>query len=261
MIIFFMAEEVFALEDRSGTEKKKARYSVQIVSDGDLGRDKLFSAGLGVLVAFVAAVALLVIAALSYCFILAGDLKQSGQNIQELEARIETLVKQNEELLMEEESLVRENDELQETVEILSHTINGKVQQEQEREAKIAKTYIPTGFPLKGTASYNENDTELDGNAIAMFSASPGTSVVATANGTVSSIASEAGVGYIVTVDHGNGYLSVYRNGARPKVKEGDTVTNTTELFDIETGKEVLGYQIIENEEYINPLSLMETYG
>ena len=64
-----------------------------------------------------------------------------------------------------------------------------------------------------------------------------------------------------MTVDHGNGYFSVYRNGASPKVKEGDTVTNATELFKIETGNEVLGYQIIENEEYIDPLSLMETYG
>lgn len=245
------------MENRSGTEKKKARYRVQIVSNDDIG----FSASLEVSVAFVVAVVLLVIVALSYCFILARDLKRSGQNVQELEARIETLTKQNEELLIEEESLVRENDELQETVEILSHTINGKVQQEQEREAKITKTYIPTGFPLKGTASYNKNDTELDGNAIAMFSASPGTSVVATANGTVSTITNEAGVGYIVMIDHGNGYFSVYRNGAKPKVKEGDIVTNTTELFDIEIGNEVLGYQIIENEEYIDPLSLMETYG
>ena len=44
-------------------------------------------------------------------------------------------------------------------------------------------------------------------------------------------------------------------------MKEGDAVTNTTALFDMETGHETLGYQIIENERFIDPLSLMETYG
>lgn len=242
-------------------DQKKIHYSVQIVSDRDMGADRHFSASLGVFAAFVAAVAVLVIAVLSYCFILAGELNRSSSNVEELRTRTEELAKQNEVLLAEKEEMIRENEELQEKVEILSDTVNDKVQQEQEREAEIARTYIPTGFPLKGTASYRENETELEGNPIAVFYASQGTSVVATANGTVSSIAGDVETGYIVMIDHGNGYFSVYRNGAHPKVEKGDVVTKTTELFDIETGKEELGYQIIEHEKYIDPLSLMETYG
>ena len=62
-------------------------------------------------------------------------------------------------------------------------------------------------------------------------------------------------------VDHGNGYFSVYRNGSKPKVEVGETVTVETELFDIQNGNETLGYQIINNNAYIDPLSLMEIYG
>lgn len=242
-------------------DKKKVYYSVQIVSDRDAGTDRHFSMSLGVFAVFMAAVGFLIIAALSYCFILAGELDRSGNSVEELRMRTEELARQNEVLLTEKEEVMKENEELQEKVAILSDTVNGKVQQERAREAEIARTYIPTGFPLKGTASYRENETELEGNPIAVFYASQGTSVVATANGTVSSIAGDAEVGYIVMIDHGNGYFSVYRNGARPKVEKGDSVTKTTALFDIEAGKEELGYQIIEHEKYIDPLSLMETYG
>lgn len=247
----------------SGESRKeeKVQYSVQLVLDGDVGTEKHFSVRLGVLVAFFVAVALLLIATLAYCFILAGELSRSNHREQELRTRTEALEEQYETLLSENDEIVRENAELQEKVGILSDTINDKIKQEQKREAEIAQTYIPTGFPLKGSASYNKNETELDGNPIAMFHASRGTSVVATANGTVSSIAGDVGVGYIVMIDHGNGYFSVYRNGAVPKVKKGDVVTINTELFDIEEGKEMLGYQIIENERYIDPLNLMETYG
>lgn len=255
-------EEVSALQDIGETgDQGKIHYSVQVVSEGEQGTCRHFSASLRMAVAILAAVAMLVIAVLSYCLILAGELKHSRNTLEEFRTRNEELAKQNGELLAEQEKAARENEELQEKVEILSDTINGKVQQEKEREAEIARTYIPNGFPLKGKATYSEIETELEGNPIAVFYALRGNSVVATAYGTVSSVAGDMRAGYVVKIDHGNGYVTVYRNGARPKVDEGDTVSNTTELFDIEVGNGKLGYQIIENGQYIDPLSFMETSG
>ena len=101
----------------------------------------------------------------------------------------------------------------------------------------------------------------LEGQPYAEFVAAQGTVVIATAEGIVSSIAGDDASGYIVMVDHGNGYFSVYRNGSKPKVEVGETVTVETELFDIQNGNETLGYQIINNNAYIDPLSLMEIYG
>ncbi len=168
---------------------------------------------------------------------------------------------QSEKIIEENNELVSENKKLQEKVEILSDTVNDKRQQEQEREAQQARGYVPSGFPLRGTASYNANETELDGQPIAYFHVGQGTGVIATAKGTVMSIAGSDGSGYIIMVDHGNGYYSVYRNGSAPKVDEGDEVTRATELFVIEAGHEQFGYQIIEENKYINPLEFMETYG
>ena len=206
----------------------------------------ILGAGIGIIV--------IVLAILIYCHYLSDHLVEANQSVNDLREQVETLTAEND-------SLKLENEELNEKVSILSDTVNSKVKEEEAREAEIAQAYIPTGFPLKGTASYKEDEKTLDGQPIAIFEAAPGTAVLATAQGTVSSIAGNAQSGYIIMIDHGNGYYSVYRNGAKPKVEEGDELTTSTELYVIDAGHEQLGYQIIENDAYIDPLSLMEIYG
>ncbi len=174
---------------------------------------------------------------------------------------VESLKSQLSDLKETTNNLVRENDELQDKVEILSDTVNDKVHQEEQREAEIAKSYVPTGFPLKGAASYSDTVTELDGNPIAYFQAPQGTSVLAAANGTVSSVSAGDTGEYVVTIDHGNGYCSIYRSAANPKVSEGAEVTGQTELFVTGAGSEQLGYQITKDGEYIEPMELMNIDG
>jgi murein DD-endopeptidase MepM/ murein hydrolase activator NlpD len=198
----------------------------------------------------IVALCLVVVLLFIYCIILSGRISKANNEAEELSAKVDELTQENL-------SLQNENEVLQEKVSILSETLNEKVQQEEE----TAQTYVPKGFPLKGTASYNEDETQLDGNPIAVFHASKGTSVIAAGNGTVTSIEkTDEGI-YVISIDHGNGYISVYRNGSKPKVSEGDEVTKSTELYDIEEGNEELGYQIIQDGEYIDPLELMEIYG
>lgn len=199
-------------------------------------------------------IGLLFLAAIIYCYYLTNHVLDISEKNKELSVELEEVTAQRD-------LLANENEELKEKVLILSDTVNSKVKEEEEREAELAKAFIPTGFPLRGTATYNEEHTTLEEQPIAEFEAAQGTNVIATAQGTVSSIAGDDSAGYIVMVDHGNGYFSVYRNGSEPKVEVGETVTTETELYEIENGKETLGYQIIENNVYIDPLSLMEIYG
>lgn len=206
------------------------------------------------LIAVGAGIGILFLTAMIYCYYLTAHVLEASNTI-------ETLSLELEEVTEEKDLLANENEELKEKVSILSDTVNSKVKQEEEREAEMAKVYIPTGFPLQGTATYNEEKTTLDGQPIAEFEAGQGTSVIATAQGSVSSIAGDASAGYIVMVDHGNGYFSVYRNGSKPKVEVGEEVNTSTKIFVIESGSETLGYQIIQENEYIDPLSLMEIYG
>ena len=199
-------------------------------------------------------IGLLFLAAIIYCYYLTNHILDISEKNKQLSMELETITE-------ERDLLVNENEELKEKVLILNDTVNNKVKEEEEREAELARAYIPTGFPLKGTATYNEEKTTLEEQPIAEFEAAEGTYVIATAEGTVSSVAGNESAGYIIMVDHGNGYYSVYRNGSEPKVEMGAVVTTETELFEIEDGNKTLGYQVIENNVYIDPLSIMEIYG
>lgn len=234
--------------------KQKVKYNILLVPESDEEDAKKISLDGRVASGVCAAAISLLLVLLIYSFYLANNLVTSNASISELRKQVDTLSEENKDLSAQ-------NSELQSKVSILSDTVNDKVQQEEEREAEIARSYIPTGFPLKGTASYNERNTVIYGEPAALFQAGNGTSVIATANGKVSSIAGDANVGYIIMIDHGNGYYSIYRNGSKPLVSEGDEVTTSTELYIISAGNEELGYQIIENDSYIDPMSLIEIHG
>lgn len=199
---------------------------------------------------FIAAGVVFIIAELIFTAVLSARLDKANENILALTAQLDEVREENRQFELE-------NGELKEKVAILSETINNKVDQAQRE----AKSRVPSGFPLKGTASYNENETEIDGQPIAYFEVAAGVAVIPTANGTVSSITGSKTEGYVITVDHGNDYYSVYRNGSEPKVGVGDDVTKATELFVIDAEHKKLGYQIIEGKNYIDPLELMEIYG
>ena len=242
------------MEQDKKKKKKKIKYNILLVPDAANEDVKTSSLSMRVVKTICIGVLLLVVVALVYCYYLTSHVLVANTSINSL---------RNEEVVLTEEKkkLTAQNQELQEKISILSDTITEKVQQEEARAAEAAKEFIPTGFPMKGSATYDESCQELDGQPIAMFSAMEGTSVIATATGKVSAIAGDDENGYIVMVDHENGYYSVYRNGSKPKVEEGQQITTETVIFIIQSGKEELGYQIIENDVYIDPLNLMEIYG
>lgn len=230
-------------------ENQQINYTM-LFPERDSAAAKKVSIRIEMFAVVFAAALCFIIAELIHSSVLSGELERANKSVFELNTQLQEIKAQNRQIVLE-------NEELQEKVEILSDTVNDGEQQAKE----LAQSRVPSGFPLKGTASLDGDAVELDGQPIANFAVSPGTGVIATANGIVSSIAGNPGSGYIVMVDHQNGYYSVYRNGSTPKVEEGDEVTKATELFVIEAGHVNFGYQIIMENQYINPLELMETYG
>jgi murein DD-endopeptidase MepM/ murein hydrolase activator NlpD len=234
-------------------KRDKINYNILFVPDKVSTGIKNFSIKLDNLLIVFLVIILIVVGSLIYGKVSASHYKSAKRNIADLTAQIETLTE-------EKASLESENEELQEKLAILGSTVTEKIQQQEQMEAEKAQAYIPNGFPLKGTATYNEEETELNGNPIALFHAADGTSVISTASGTVEAIDVVSNE-YVVTIDHGNGYKSIYRNGTKPKVSVGDEVTSDTEIYRITTGNEELGYQIIKDDQYIDPLDLIEIYG
>lgn len=161
---------------------------------------------------------------------------------------------------LEEENLALESevDGLNDQIQILSETVNQKVQKESELTAMIEAQSLPTEFPLNGSASMQEN---AEGDPMCVFTASVGTMVVATAGGTVTAVNDDADYGHNVWIDHGNGYVTIYRNKGDVTVKQGDVVVQGTTLFMVGEDNATLGYQMMKDGAYINPMDMLAISG
>ncbi|MDE6016594.1 MAG: M23 family metallopeptidase [Acetatifactor sp.] len=173
-------------------------------------------------------------------------------------AQIQHLEEEKAELEADKLSLETEIAELNETVQILSETVSQKSKSESELRGQLEKESLPTGFPLNGSASMEEL---TDDKPICIFTASTGIMVVSTARGTVTAVSDDGEYGHSIQVDHGNGYVTIYKNGGEPQVKLGDLVMGGTALFVIGEGHEKVGYQMMKDGAYISPMEMLDISG
>lgn len=152
------------------------------------------------------------------------------------------------------------NDEiagLNENVRILSETVSQQVETENSLSSQLEKRSLPTRLPLSDRATMDEVTDDL----VCVFTAASGSMVVATADGTVSVVNDDAEYGHNIWIDHGNGYTTIYRNQGDVKVKQGETVTQGTTLFLINDESSRLGYQMMQDGTYVNPMDLLDISG
>ena len=173
----------------------------------------------------------------------------------EIEALEAALVQKEEDTTAEKNALQAEIDELNNKMEIMSETINQKVAAEAEMVARIEALTMPTLLPLSGSASIEEQAGDAP---MCVFTASEGALVVSAAEGTVFTLVEDADYGFNLTIDHGNGYQTVYRNKGEALVKVGDTVKQNQTLFIIGEENTALGYQMLKDGVYVNPTDIME---
>lgn len=173
---------------------------------------------------------------------------QAGTN----QAQIAILEKQKEEL---EKKIA----DLDSTIQVLSETVAQKTMDVQNLAQELERLYLPTEFPLTGAATL-ENSTE-SAEPMCIFAAGKDEMVIATANGTVLAVNDDGMFGHNVWIDHGNGYMTIYRNSGDVKVKQGESVTKGTTLFVIKDAQSKLGYQIMQDGEYRNPMEILSISG
>lgn len=155
----------------------------------------------------------------------------------------------------EKNSLNSEIDNLSQQIKLLSQTVNEKAQSEAELTAQIESQKVPTMFPLTGSASMNEGSEGEE--PMVLFQAAVGSTVVATASGTVSGVTDDPEYGHCITVDHGNGYVTIYRNTGDTNLKIGDRVVQGTTLFLITKDNTKVCYQIKLDDVFLDPLSMI----
>jgi len=162
------------------------------------------------------------------------------------------------ELEAENKRLEEEIYDLNDKIQYLSDTVNQKVQTESELVAVLESQSTPTEFPLTGSASMEEVDSDAP---MLLFTASEGTTIVATASGVVTEVTEDEEYGYCIKIDHQNGYVTIYRNKGDSMVKQGDNVVQGTTLFVIGGNNDKLGYQVMLDDAYINPMDVLEING
>ncbi len=126
---------------------------------------------------------------------------------------------------------------------------------------------MPKGSPMSGAAQIKE----ADGNAgmqankeqkEVIFIAAKGTNAVAAGAGKVTGILPGAdGEPASISIDHGNGYISNYRNVGTPKVEAGSAVEQGTVLFSIEENNTEIGYSISKAGVFLEPMEIIEIKG
>ena len=252
--------------------KRKITYTIILTSDSPAAHHRRMHIKTGALavVAFVAFVAVI-------CYAVYTTITMGGY--------IERNAKQLEQLVQmkaENETLTAEKESLAGKISSLEETLSRKEEQEHELVAAHEETYIPKGFPMSGAAQIKEEDTAADTgeegeeadeeeNTLKVepkeewkeliFVAAEGTKVVATAPGTVKEVREAEGEVSYVIIDHGNGYVTTYRNLGSPIVEEGSQVVKGVALFLVGEDNTETGYSIRKDEDYVDPLELIEIKG
>ena len=231
--------------------KRKTNYMLMLFMDSKEGRIRQMGFGplLVESVVFIGLTVVVVLAVICY---------RSDKKIEVLSAETERQKQNIEELTEEKADLVSLREELMNKVTILSDTINQKVEEEEALEQERAQAHMPVGFPLSSSASLEEAEGE---NPMVKLTGSEGSSVIASADGLVISITTDSGYLHCIKIDHGNGYNSIYRNDGDVMVKEGDEIVRGAILYVVGEDNTELGYQIMYEEKYIDPMGLINIDG
>jgi len=242
--------------------KRQSSHVVLVTSEAVDAKLKQFRIRPWIVQAITVIFCVLCGAAIGYVYYETDDkLQQEARvdsEVEQLEIQNQELEAKNQELAAQNAALETQLAELNEKIQILSDTVNQKVQSESELLAQLESQYTPTEFPLTGKATMEEI---TEGDPMCVFTAEDGAMAIATGNGTVIAVNDDAEYGHNVWVDHGNGYITIYRNQGDAKVKQGETVTQGATLFLIGEDNDKLGYQMMRNNEYINPLEMLTING
>lgn len=188
-------------------------------------------------------------------------LKENG----ELKNDIDLLNAQKEELT---QVMQKDKTEMQEQITLLSN----QVAEQLAREEAEAERHYPNGLPMTGKVTINSQPTvdpdvnpeelpDKELRKIVIFGAQDDAKVIAAGSGTVLSIKPDSEFGHVIRIDHGNGYITVYRYSDSPKVKEGDDVTKGQLLFEVNSSNSRVGYQVQYDKDFIDPMDVMEISG
>ncbi len=245
-------------ETANKKKKRKVNYMLMLFADSKEGRIRQLGIGPTAVETAALLVAAVVLILALICFVGRMQNRSLQEEIEAQSESIQKLTAQNEALTEENADLVALREELNDKVTILSDTINMKVEEEEALEQEKAQAHMPVGFPMSASASLEETEGE---EPMVKLTGSEGSSIIASADGTVVSVSSDTTYLHCIRIDHGNGYNTIYRNDGDVMIKEGDEVVRGAILYVIGEDNTELGYQITYDDKYIDPMELINIDG
>lgn len=236
------------MEQQSGRKSKFALILVTEKEDGAIRQRTISSAVVEMVIAVLFVILVVVICKFVYDSI---TLKDARQEIVNQIVTINNLTDENE-------ALTVQNSELSGKIAVLSETVSKKAATEDAISQETIENALPKGFPLSGSATMTEGE---EGDPILIFQAAEGINVISTGTGTVISIDADETYGTKVIIDHGNGYMSVYRNKGTALVRNGEELGKGYILFTVGEDNRTLGYQIMQGDDYIDPMMIIDING
>ncbi len=253
------------------TRKSKKSYTVMIISDSARNQRKEFHINAGLAGTVMLGSFLLLVGVMCYVVYSVITLSDSLERFRLQADQIVKLQEEIEQLEAEAEGLKAEKEEMAEQINNLNDTVDQHAQVQQALAAEEEEAHIPRGFPLSGTAQLKTEETADDDEEEGMrahedrkeviFAASEGINVIASGTGTVLSVDVDVDYGNVVSIDHGNGYISIYRNNGTPVVKAGNEITRGAILYVVGEDNAELGYSISKDDTYIEPMEMIEING
>jgi len=239
--------------------KRKESFSLLLLSDtGGSSRQfhiTLFSIRFTLLLLLLFLAALIGLIVFSY----AGSQKQAA-----LHAQLASCEEQISQLDSEKQVLANENQALKAEIEDLrqvSRIITSKKDENAAAAEAEADTSLPTLFPSSDPgmimANYSQEQPYIS------FNTHIESNIIATADGTVSSIGSDDTYPLIIEIQHENGYQTRYmcHEATQIQAEDGAQVKAGDILCTITTDNTQLDYQILINGEPIDPLNVIDAKG
>lgn len=180
-------------------------------------------------------------------------LASSEQTVKQLEKEKNTLSAQN--------AALEEENELFRQAEALREELVEKTEPKSSEEEAPRDTSVPSQYPCTAGGILKEHYTEE--HPYISFSAQPEDRIIAAGDGTVMSVGTDDTYSIIIEVDHGNGYRSRYmcRQEAEVSVETGQQVQVRDTLATVNGGEAQLDYQVLYEEQAIDPLQILEAKG
>lgn len=238
--------------------KRKESFSVLVVSNTDRS-SRQFQITLFT-IRMVFTVLFLLCVALGWLIFLSANAQARQQKLKDQlaaqEQATQALEKEKESWNSERMELTSENETLRQIIGQKEASEGTEGEEDSEKDPTI-----PTHYPSKGSgvmeAGYSEEHPYMT------MSIYKGSNIVAAGDGTVVTVGSDDTYKHIIEIQHESGYITRYlcHNEADLKTEEGAQVQAGDILLEITTDETKLDYQVLYENEAVDPLTVIEAKG